>query len=213
MTQPRTNKIEVSLPCFLFLERDILEQVKGIGVDPLHLSEDVHRTVKDVLDGTLKSSCLGIRPAEALTGEATDQKVDVSYVPSPQQVDILWQHEFGVNRIKNTEVSAIESYFETSNFSQPAKLANGTGNTTNGNLGNQTNQGPPQRVLDASLFKDFPISERYRFQLRAEGFNIANTPQYDVTSIGFTLGTSNFGSMSRTLPLERKFQLALRLQF
>jgi hypothetical protein len=104
-------------------------------------------------------------------------------------------------------------WFDISNFSQPAKLPNGTGNTTNGNLGNQTNQGPPQRVLDASLFKDFPINERFRFQFRAEGFNIANTPQYDVTSIGFTLGTSNFGSMSRTLPLERKFQLALRLQF
>ena len=106
-----------------------------------------------------------------------------------------------------------DEWFETSNFTQPAKLPNGTGNTTNGSLGNQTNQGPPQRVLDASLFKDFPINERFRFQFRAEGFNIANTPQYDVTSIGFTLGNSNFGTMSRTLPLERKFQLALRLQF
>ena len=92
-------------------------------------------------------------------------------------------------------------------------MPNGTRLTTNGNLGNQTNQGPPQRVLDASLFKDFPINERFRVQFRAEGFNIANTPQYDVTSIGFTLGNSNFGQMARTLPLERKFQLALRLQF
>jgi len=43
------------------------------------------------------------------------------------------------------------------------------------------------------------INQRFRFQFRAEGFNIANTPQYDVTSIGFTLGTSNFGQLAGTL--------------
>lgn len=33
---------------------------------------------------------------------------------------------------------------------------------------------------DESLFKDFPISERFRFQFRAECFNIPNTPQYNL---------------------------------
>ena len=66
------------------------------------------------------------------------------------------------------------TWFDISNFSQPAKLTNGT-ESYRGSLGNQTNQGP-QRVLDASLFKDFPISQRFRVQFRAEGFNIANAP-------------------------------------
>ncbi len=100
-----------------------------------------------------------------------------------------------------------DEWFDTSNLVAPAPI-------TNGNLGNMTNTGPPGRTLDASLFKDFPINERFRLQFRAEGFNVANTPQFDVTTIGFNVSVpANFGKMTGTLPLERKFQFALRLMF
>lgn len=99
-----------------------------------------------------------------------------------------------------------DQWFDIANFTPPAPY-------TNGNLGNQTNAGPPGRTLDMSLFKDVPINERLRIQFRAEGFNVSNTPQFDVTSIGFTQGNANFGKIATTFPTERKLQLSLRLMF
>jgi hypothetical protein len=85
---------------------------------------------------------------------------------------------------------------------------------TNGNLGNQTHYGPGIRNLDFSLFKDFRITERYRFQLRNEWFNLSNTPRFSVGSIGNQLGTGNFGRIGSTLPgSARSVQFALRFMF
>jgi hypothetical protein len=48
--------------------------------------------------------------------------------------------------------------------------------------------------VNASLYKTFPIHERYNFQLRAEAFNIANHPNFDAVSTG--LGSGNFGAVT-----------------
>ena len=85
---------------------------------------------------------------------------------------------------------------------------------TYGNLGNYSNYGPGTANLDFSLFKDFPITERYRFQFRAEFFNLTNTPQFRTDNIGNQQGASNFGRINETLPgTERHIQFALRFQF
>ena len=39
--------------------------------------------------------------------------------------------------------------------------------------------GPPKRTLDFSIFKDFPFTERWKLEFRAEALNLANTPQYN----------------------------------
>jgi hypothetical protein len=81
-----------------------------------------------------------------------------------------------------------------------------------GNLGLQSNYAPPARVLDFSLFKDFPFTERWRLQFRAEAFNLANTPQYGTP--GNNRQNSNFGQVTSTASgSERHVQFALRLQF
>jgi hypothetical protein len=81
-----------------------------------------------------------------------------------------------------------------------------------GNLGLQTNYGPPTRTLDFSLFKDFRFTERFIMQFRAESFNLANTPQFSVPDN--TLGDANFGKVTSTFAgSERHVQFALRLQF
>ncbi len=90
---------------------------------------------------------------------------------------------------------------------------------TGGNLGLQTNYGPPTRTLDFSLFKDFAFTERWKAQFRAESFNIANTPQFsqpdaslqDSKALG---GNGNFGKITSTQAgLERHIQFSLRLYF
>lgn len=98
-----------------------------------------------------------------------------------------------------------EQWFDTSAVAAPAPL-------TGGNLGLQTNNAPATRILDMSIFKDFPITERVRIQFRAEGFNVANTPQYGTPNNNRQ--DANFGQVTSTAAgSERKYQFALRLQF
>ncbi len=98
-----------------------------------------------------------------------------------------------------------EQWFDTSALQNPAV-------GTYGNLGNYSNIGPPIQTLDLSLFKDFRINERYRFQLRAETFNLTNTPQFDRPAR--THGNSDFGVITATRALtNRQWQMALRFMF
>jgi hypothetical protein len=86
------------------------------------------------------------------------------------------------------------------------------GPLSGGNLGLQSNYAPPSRVLDLSLFKDIPITERFRIQFRAESFNMANTPQYGTPNNNRQ--DTNFGKVTSTASgSERHYQFSLRLQF
>ncbi len=96
-------------------------------------------------------------------------------------------------------------WFNTANFAAPASL-------TEGNVGDNTNFGPPLRNLDASVFKGFAFTERYSLQFRAEVFNLANTPQFNFPDSNF--GDATFGRVSSTLPgTERHFQFSLKFLF
>ncbi|MBV8817237.1 MAG: TonB-dependent receptor [Acidobacteriaceae bacterium] len=99
-------------------------------------------------------------------------------------------------------------WFNVNNVKVPAPL-------TGGNLGLQSNTGPPTRVMDLSLFKDFPITERWRVQFRAEALNIANTPQFSVPDANIQdLPSGNFGRITSTQAAsERHIQLSLRVVF
>jgi hypothetical protein len=97
------------------------------------------------------------------------------------------------------------AWFNTANIIAPGPLSGG-------NLGLQTNYGPPVRTLDFSIFKNFAFTERFALQFRAEGTNIANTPQFSVPD--YTLGDAKFGQVTATQTgSERHIQFSLRLQF
>jgi hypothetical protein len=96
-------------------------------------------------------------------------------------------------------------WFNTANFGPPAPLSQG-------NTGLQTNNAPPTRTLDFSLAKDFAITERWKVGFRAEAFNLANTPQFDVPD--YTLSDANFGKVTSTITgSERTMQMSLHLTF
>ena len=98
-----------------------------------------------------------------------------------------------------------EEWFDTSNFLKPASL-------TQGNLGLQTNYGPPTRSVDFSLAKNFRFTERWNLQFRGESFNLANTPQFGLPDQNRQ--DANFGRITSTQPgSERHIQFALRLTF
>lgn len=85
---------------------------------------------------------------------------------------------------------------------------------TGGNIGPQTGVGPGIVAFDASIFKNFNLSERFKMQFRSEFLNLGNTPRFAVSSIGNTQGSGNFGRLSATQPgSARNIQFALRLMF
>lgn len=106
----------------------------------------------------------------------------------------------------------LDHWFDTTAFvAQPL----GTVGTTQRN----SLFGPRFRHIDASLFKDFPITERLKLQFRAEAFDITNTPNYYVQNNSFNgstqFGNSAFGTVQQTDPNynPRQLQFALKAQF
>ncbi|MDE0627493.1 MAG: hypothetical protein OXH99_13930 [Bryobacterales bacterium] len=68
---------------------------------------------------------------------------------------------------------------------------------------------------DISLSKFIDITERVRTQLRAEFFNISNTPTFGLPTGGgqVTLGSGAFGTVTRSFRPPRQIQMALRIIF
>ena len=103
-------------------------------------------------------------------------------------------------------VHTIEEWFNTSAFAvqTPGLLGNAPRNCI---------YGPPQRHLDVSLIKDFPIQEPLSLQLRAESFNLTNTPNFAEPNTN--LGSPTFGEITSTAigSNPRLLQFALRLSF
>jgi len=98
-----------------------------------------------------------------------------------------------------------------------------------GNAGPNILQGPTEFNLDASLFRNFSVTERIKLQFRAEAFNVSNTPAWgnpgnnasnlvlnadgsvkNLNGFGIITGTRGVG---RDVGDQRQMQLGLRLSF
>ena len=83
---------------------------------------------------------------------------------------------------------------------------------TAGNTGRNTLHGPPMRRLDLSLFKNVDLTVSTRLQLRAEVFNVTNTPSFSNPNANF--GTAGFGSITSTgNNIPRQMQFAVKVLF
>jgi hypothetical protein len=87
-----------------------------------------------------------------------------------------------------------------------------------GSTGRNLLRGPGVVNLDASLFRNFVISERFRLQFRAESFNLTNTPKFanpsaNVSSGNFMVITSTAGDSTNLEGQARGFRFGLRLAF
>ena len=82
---------------------------------------------------------------------------------------------------------------------------------TFGNTGRDTLFGPGRYNIDMSLFKDFPIRERFLVQFRAEAFNVFNHPQFGQPN--GTVESTQAGRITSTVGNPRQLQVALRIQF
>ena len=97
----------------------------------------------------------------------------------------------------------VARWFNTSLFSQPAAL-------TFGNSPRSVLRGAPIVTTDATIEKSFALSERWKFDIRGEFYNLLNHTNFNLP--GATFGASDFGAVGSSRP-PRTVQLAARLSF
>jgi hypothetical protein len=74
-------------------------------------------------------------------------------------------------------------------------------------------RGPAYTNLDASLFKNFNITEKTKLQFRAEAFNFTNSIQFgNPGNLNYT-NASNFSAITSERGTPREVQLALKLSY
>ncbi len=102
------------------------------------------------------------------------------------------------------------AWFNTAAFAVPAA-------GTWGNSGRNILQGPGTKSVDFSIFKDTHLTESKVLQLRAEAFNLANTPQFNnpaatanTAAIGIISSAASESTFQRT---ERQIQFAAKISF
>jgi hypothetical protein len=99
----------------------------------------------------------------------------------------------------------LNRYFNTAAFAPQAQF-------TAGNAPRAVLRGPAQRRLDMSLFRDVGLGGFRKLQLRAEVYNVTNTPSFNVP--GGALGTPAFGRITSVgNSIARQMQFGARLTF
>jgi len=93
-------------------------------------------------------------------------------------------------------------YFDTAAFVQPVYSF--------GDVGKNSMIGANLINLDATLARNFHIGEKHNLQARAEFFNVANHPNYNL--IGRIVNDPTFGIVQNQLP-PRQIQFALKYSF
>ncbi len=108
------------------------------------------------------------------------------------------------NGSKGNDPHTLQRWFDPTVFTTPAPF-------TYGNAGRNILFGPGRWNWDMSLFKNFVIRDQMRFELRAEGFNVFNHPQFGQPNAA--VGNAQVGVITSTVGNPRQLQLGLRFQF
>ena len=101
------------------------------------------------------------------------------------------------------------TYFDTSAFARVTDVRFG-------NTGRNILRGPGVVNLDLSLFRTFRLTDKFQLQVRAEAFNVTNTPHFanpdsdaNSSDFGKILSTNEDDALSRS----RAFRFGVRLNF
>jgi len=103
---------------------------------------------------------------------------------------------------------SLNQWFNTAAFTSPAPFTYGNVSRTLPDVA-----GDGLFNLDFSLFKNFMVRERFKFQFRTEAFNLTNTPTFEIPAS--TYGPLNFGQVTAQafFPKPRVVQFGLRMDF
>jgi hypothetical protein len=118
----------------------------------------------------------------------------------------------------------INGYLDPNAFTRAPEAPYSTGPADQdfGNSGVGIVRGPGQHNMDMAVERLFPVTEKSRFQFRAEFFNLTNTPQFSnpSTFLGYTDPTlanpsasPSFGKITSTSTNPRIIQFAMKFLF
>jgi hypothetical protein len=93
-----------------------------------------------------------------------------------------------------------------------------------GNAGRNSMRGPGVFNMDASLFRNFKLTERFALQFRTEVFNLTNTPAFNnpganvssptrVVGQPTIINTNGYSEITSAQATERQFRFAMKLTF
>ncbi len=109
-----------------------------------------------------------------------------------------------------------KSYFDPTAFAPVTAVRFGT-------VGRNTLRGPGIFNLDASLFRNFKLTERFALQFRTEVFNLTNTPTFNNPNANVSsptrrpdrtiINTNGYSEITSAQATERQFRFALKLSF
>jgi hypothetical protein len=118
----------------------------------------------------------------------------------------------------------IACWYNPAAFAIPALAPGQTFSHDYGDARRGSLRGPAEYNVDASLFKNFSLTENSKLQFRVEAFNLLNTPEFALpwTAVdqtgspagpGTPLVPSLSGSITSTVHASRELQLALKFTF
>lgn len=157
--------------------------------------------------------------AQAILGGWSVNWITSVYSGQPQNIGCTISTSiFGCFPLQTGEdlyIGEVNQWYNPAAFANPA-VATSIGQTDFAPLGGNRTPvtGPPYSKLDFSLFKSFQVKERYRFEFRAEAFNLTNTPAFanpsntnfaDKVSFGRVTATRNSPNDARQVQLALKF--------
>ena len=99
------------------------------------------------------------------------------------------------------------AWFDTSAFADPSLLF---GAPTFGNIGRYIQSGPGLFNLDAALFRNIRLTEKFNLEFRTDWYSATNTPHFNNPDV--TLGDSTFGLVTGAGG-SRAIDLGLKLEF
>jgi hypothetical protein len=94
-------------------------------------------------------------------------------------------------------------WFNTGAFEQPARGRLGSS-------GRNILDGPGESTIDLSVFRNIPVTERWRFQIRGEFFNLLNHTNFGLPNS--QVGNPSYGIIQSAAPA-RAIQLAIKMIF
>src|ERR1019366_6662604 len=95
---------------------------------------------------------------------------------------------------KVKKLGGVNYFFDTSGFSVPIPAWVGGPNQGFGSAGRDAIPGPNRVNFTTSLYKSFAMTERARFEFRAESFNTFNHTEFN--GVGNSLNNGNFGKVT-----------------
>ena len=157
----------------------------------------MNRGVDAVLGGWQAAGILSVHTGFPLTVTANDASNTGS---RGSRADCIAPADVFGDQNASPSIGNGYQWFNPDSYAQPA-------NGTFGSCGVGTVRGPGLATLDFNLSKNFRITERHSFDIRAEFINLTNTPILNSpnTGVGPTLGLLNSSQGARNIQFAVKY--------